>query len=331
MTLSRWRRVATGIAAGVIVLCAALIGASFRDDTGGVLVASDLRPTNVIPIADDPVADDAVADDAVDDAESTSGDAVTVIEGDDLPDADAGDDTSTTNESGTDADADAGDTTATDTGDTADTAAGETATDETATDSTTAADTGDASDTADTTDTDAAGQTAPETSPEPPLTATDEALGTGGGVDDAECALDRLVIYAGARRGGVAGSLRNALAAAGFAAGCPAPVTVLASNCPLQFAGVLGAGSSYDPMNSFVASSSSVDRETMTAVMAAVGYSGAEINILDFSFVNPDKPGEQWMAIFIPPTFSGWENLAGRAGISPTTSSLCAPSGQLVG
>ena len=169
------------------------------------------------------------------------------------------------------------------------------------------------------------------TEPAAPLTAADDSLGTGGGVDDAECALDRLVIYAGARVGGVAGSIRAALTQAGFGAGCPAPVTVLASNCPLQFAGVLGTDSGYDPATSFVAASASVDRETMTAVMGSVGYTGTEINILDFSFVNPDTPDEQWMAIFVPPSFAGWEGLASRAGLSPSTASLCAASGELAG
>ena len=71
--------------------------------------------------------------------------------------------------------------------------------------------------------------------------------------------------------------------------------------------------------------------KTMTAVMGTVGYSGSEIDILDFSFINADKPGEQWMAIFIPPSFTGWETLASRAGVSATTRSLCAPSGELAG
>ena len=169
------------------------------------------------------------------------------------------------------------------------------------------------------------------TEPPAPLTAADDSLGTGGGVDDAECALDRLVIYAGARVGGVAGSIRAALTQAGFGAGCPAPVTILASNCPLQFTGVLGTDSGYDPATSFVAASASVDRETMTAVIGSIGYTGTEINILDFSFVNPDTPDEQWMAIFVPPSFAGWEGLASRAGLSPSTASLCAPSGELAG
>jgi hypothetical protein len=69
----------------------------------------------------------------------------------------------------------------------------------------------------------------------------------------------------------------------------------------------------------------------MTAVMGSVGYTGTEINILDFSFVNPDTPDEQWMAIFVPPSFAGWEGLASRAGLSPSTASLCAASGELAG
>lgn len=334
MTLSRWRRVVTGVAAGVIVLCAALIGASFRDDGSGVSVASELRPANIIPIEEDPVdeavgtADDATDNTAVDttddvDAsadesadEATEGDPeddaitepVQVIETDEL--AEPADDAPDTSASGdTEAEAD-------------------TSSDDDAADDAAATD-----DAVDESPQEPAAEPdpTPTSVPQAPLTPTDDSLGTGGGVDDAECALDRLVIYAGARRGGVAGSIRSALAQAGFGAGCPTPVTVLASNCPLQFSGVLGAGSGYDPNKSFVASSDSVDRETMTAVMSTVGYSGNQIDILDFGFVNADRPGEQWMAIFIPPSFDGWQNLAGRAGLSPTTSSLCAASGQLVG
>ena len=320
MTLSRWRRVATGVAAGVIVLCAALVGASFRNDNAGVSVASELRPANIIPIEEDPAeldtgdtGDTDTADDtdtvdstpSVDadgsvDAQDTESEPVRVIEPDELPDAD-------------------------DPGATADGAEEDSAVAYPSDDATT--DDGDS----------AAGEADEEpaptatTEPAAPLTAADDSLGTGGGVDDAECALDRLVIYAGARVGGVAGSIRAALTQAGFGAGCPAPVTVLASNCPLQFAGVLGTDSGYDPATSFVASSASVDRETMTAVMGSVGYTGTEINILDFSFVNPDTPDEQWMAIFVPPSFAGWEGLASRAGLSPSTASLCAASGELAG
>jgi len=354
MTLSRWRRVVTGVAAGVIVLCAALIGASFRDDGSGVSVASDLRPANVIPIEEDPI-------DADDDAGSAADEA----------DADATDDDTTDSADGTAVDAT--DTTADTTGDSDTNAAGETTDDDALTDPVQVLDDpeeAEASDTADSAgddtgaadpaddgddtndtagddtesldDADAAEPDAADTddaeeaaasdqTPEAPLTASDDALGTGGGVDDAECALDRLVIYAGARRGGVAGSIRSALTQAGFGAGCPTPVTVLASNCPLQFSGVLGPDSGYDPTKSFVAASDSVDRETMTAVMSSVGYSGNQIDILDFGFVNADQPGEQWIAIFVPPSFEGWEGLAGRAGLAPTSSSLCAPSGQLAG
>lgn len=343
MTLSRWRRVVTGVAAGVIVLCAALIGASFRDDGSGVSVASELRPANVIPIEEDPVeeavettdtldetpdaadtdtpdsaADSAASDDAPDTSvDGTADDAltdpVTVIEPDDAEQPAAATDDANGDEPATAGnDADSADTDTTDTAGTED-------------------------DEAEPATADSADQEPADTTPEPtptpqaPLTATDDALGTGGGVDDAECALDRLVIYAGARRGGVAGSIRTALAQAGFGAGCPAPVTVLASNCPLQFSGVLGADSGYDPNTSFVAASDSVDRETMTAVMSEVGFAGNQIDILDFGFVTGDQPGEQWIAIFIPPSFEGWQDLAGRAGLSPTTSSLCAPSGQLAG
>lgn len=331
MTLSRWRRVVTGVAAGVIVLCAALAGASFSDDGSGVSVASELRPANIILIEEDPVdtsGDDESGDDESADSTDTEDDAtapVTVIEADDLPATDAdGTDTdgaaadsadgasTTTDESAATVDADGG--TSTDDGANTDTSGDEAA----------------ASDDTDATSEPATGDTTAEEAPAP-LTATDDALGTGGGVDDAECALDRLVIYAGARVGGVAGSIRNALAQAGFGASCATPVIVLASNCPLQFAGVLGAGSGYDPAKSFVASSDSVDRDTMTAVMGIIGYAGNQIDILDFSFVNPDQPGEQWMAIFVPPSFDGWQGLAGRAGLSPSTQSLCSPSGQLAG
>ena len=336
MTLSRWRRVATGIAAGVIVLSAALLGASFRDDTSGVSVASDLRPSTIIEVPEDDAESTSVLTDDAGDS-----DAVTVIEAENLPDTPdtADSDTSTTPESDDESNTATEDTATEDavSDDTAteDTATDGTATEDTATDGTVSDDTAtDDTATEDTVSDDIATEdTATEdtATPAAPLTATDDALGTGGGVDDAECALDRLVIYAGARVGGVAGNIRNALAQAGFAAGCPAPVTVLASNCPLQFAGVLGAGSGYDPAKPFVAASPSVDRETMTAVMGTVGYSGSEIDILDFSFINADKPGEQWMAIFIPPSFTGWETLASRAGVSATTRSLCAPSGELAG
>jgi len=357
MTLSRWRRVVTGVAAGVIVLLAALIGASFNNDNGGVSIASELRPQNVIPIAEEPVetgdtgdsgdtavetTDSASTDDAADDTaddtdtavDSDDGEAdspvdtddvltdpVTVIETDDLdtadePDQDEADspvDESTDDAAGSPQGASEGEST----------------------------DAGETASTPEQAPTATPVPPAPTATPVPPapaaqppaapLPANDGSLGTGGGVNDAECALDRLVIYAGARRGGVAGSIRAALAQAGFGAGCPSPVTVLASNCPLQFSGVLGAGSGYDPNQSFVASNANVDRATLTAVMSTVGYSGSQINILDFGFVNPDRPGEQWMAIFIPPSFEGWQNLAARAGVSPTASSLCAPSGQLAG
>ncbi len=324
MTLSRWRRVATGVAAGVIVLCAALIGASFRNDNAGVSVASELLPANIIPIEEDPTeldtgdtdtdtvddTDTADSTPSVDadgsvDAEGAESDSVQVIEPDDIPDAD--------------------DPGATADGAEEDSAVASPSDDDDSDDATT--DDGDSA--ADEADDEPAPTAATE--PPAPLTAADDSLGTGGGVDDAECALDRLVIYAGARVGGVAGSIRAALTQAGFGAGCPAPVTILASNCPLQFTGVLGTDSGYDPATSFVAASASVDRETMTAVMGSVGYTGTEINILDFSFVNPDTPDEQWMAIFVPPSFAGWEGLASRAGLSPSTASLCAASGELAG
>ena len=312
MTLSRWRRVATGVAAGVIVLCAALFGASFRNDNAGVSVASELLPANIIPIEEDPTeldtgdtdtdTDTADSTPSVDadgsvDAEGAESDSVEVIEPDDIPDADDPD------------------------------AAADGAEEDPA-DATPSIDA-----TTDDGDSTADDEPAPTATTEPPapLTAADDSLGTGGGVDDAECALDRLVIYASARVGGVAGSIRAALTQAGFGAGCPAPVTILASNCPLQFTGVLGTDSGYDPATSFVAASASVDRETMTAVIGSIGYTGTEINILDFSFVNPDTPDEQWMAIFVPPSFAGWEGLASRAGLSPSTASLCAPSGELAG
>ncbi len=346
MTLSRWRRIATGIAAGVIVLSAALIGASFRDSDSGVSVASDLRPTNVIPIEEDP-ADADEGSDTSQGSDTDSTDPVQVIEVEDLPDPDAADDPDAAADTDTADDPDAaGATDAADDTDASDDPDASGATDDEVADATEepAADATDgdatASDTADSDTTDSAAEPAePAATPEPvataepaaPITSGDDSLGTGGGVDDAECALDRLVIYAGARRGGVAGSIRAALAQAGFGAGCATPVTVLASNCPQQFAGVLGAGSGYDPTKSYVASSASVDRETMAAVMGTVGYSGNEIDILDFGFVNPDGPGEQWIAIFVPPSFSGWENLASRAGLSPTSSSLCAASGELAG
>ena len=347
MTLSRWRRIATGIAAGVIVLCAALLGSALRSDNAGVSVASELRPEVVIPIEEDPaettaeVEVDTGNDDNTDitgdtgDADDTDTEEVDAS-ADDAPSTDsetatAEPDTAAPSDGG-EAD-DAGDDEpltepvpvgGTDTDDATDAEPESPAAEEPATDS-------------DTADPPAADTPALDTPADPPAAAPVtpaapvDGLGTGGGVDDAECALDRLVIYAGARIGGVAGSIRAALAQAGFAAGCAAPVTVLASNCPLQFSGVLGAGSGYDPNNSYVAASPAVDRETMTAVMGTVGYSGSQIDILDFGFVVADQPGEQWMAIFIPPSFDGWQNLANRAGLSPTATSLCSPSGQLNG
>lgn len=354
MTLSRWRRISTGIAAGVIVLCAALVGASMNTDGSGVSVASDLIPATVIPIAEEPesTAADAPTDDdsgtevttgdeadaqepslvvgdnpdavvvADDDAEASDPDAAAQsaegTAGADNSDTDSGSAASDTAESASAGDEEEPLTEPVTVGE-ADPAEGD-ADSETAGDN--AAGAGDE-------DADGSGAESATTTPAAPLTSADDALGTGGGVDDAECALDRLVIYAGARRGGVAGSIRAALTQAGFGAGCAQQVTILASNCPQQFAGVLGANSGYDPMKSYVASSSNVDRATMTAVMDIVGYAGAEIDILDFGFVNPDRPGEQWMAIFVPPSFAGWEDLAARTGLSPTTTSLCASSGEL--
>jgi len=323
MTLSRWRRVATGVAAGVIVLCAALLGASFRSDNE-VSVASDLRPpvdATPIQIEDTP------------ETESTDPESVRVIE-DPEPAPDTVDDTDPADAApATDADEVAG---ATDGA----TPGGEEPADTTTAEAPTEAE-GDQPDVGDDetpsevdeppAEVEAPPAPAPTAIPPAPAASGDSALGIGGGVNDAECALDRVVIYAGARVGGVAGSIRNALAQAGFGAGCPTPVTVLASNCPQQFSGVLGAGSGYDPNRSYVAASASVDRETMTAVMGSVGYTGNSIDILDFGFVNPDRPGEQWLAIFVPPSFSGWEGLAARAGVPATAQSLCAPSGELAG
>ncbi|MGY9082587.1 MAG: hypothetical protein ACKVK3_08285 [Acidimicrobiales bacterium] len=295
MTLSPWRRVVTGVAAGAIVLCAALIGASFRDGSSGISVAPELRPADIIPVEGDPT-DASAENESADSLETNDGatDPVQVIDADDLP--------------ATDADSTDPENTATD-------AADSTPNDDTTSDEASAPENIDS----------------PAKPPASDSATSNGALGTGGGVDDAECALDRLVVYAGARVGGVAGSIRNALTQAGFGASCATPVTVLASNCPLQFTGVLGAGSGYDPSKSFVASSAAVDRETLTAIMGSVGYAGNQIDILDFSFVDPDRPGEQWMAIFVPPSFDGWESLAERAGLSPSTQSLCAPSGELAG
>ena len=106
---------------------------------------------------------------------------------------------------------------------------------------------------------------------------------------------------------------------------------MLASNCPQQFSGILGAGSGYDPARSYVASSAGVDRGMLTEIVGRVGFTGSAIDILDFGFVTPERPGEQWVAIFIPPSFSGWESLSNRAGLPATTQSLCAPSGELAG
>jgi hypothetical protein len=361
MMLSRWRRVATGLAAGVIVLCAALLGGALRDDSSGMSVAADVRPTDAIPIpviepdeANDAEPEDATeADSAPDDSapdDSAQTDSGAVDTGDTPAEAaeDSADD-SATSDAPSDGDTADGET---EDGDAAidsepvrvideeavETPAGDDATDDAA--GTDEAADGAEADPADTETESAAADPAPaETAsaaedaatPAPATEPLASGLGTGGGVDDAECALDRLVIYAGARRGGVAGSIRAALNQAGFGAGCAQPPVILASNCPLQFAGVLGPNSGYDPNKSFVAASGAVDRTTMTAVMGTVGYAGSEIDILDFSFVNPDAPGEQWMAIFVPPSFAGWETLANRAGVGPTSASLCGASGRLGG
>ena len=148
MTLSRWRRIVTGVAAGVIVLCAALVGASFGGDNNGVSVAAENRPaTTVIPIeeavvpATDAIDEDtpatsevasgldpAVTGDAGDTGETAeSTDPVQVIEPEDLPDDAAPDDAAAANgatgdtsadDSSTDGDADGTEAT---TGDTAST------------------------------------------------------------------------------------------------------------------------------------------------------------------------------------------------------------------
>lgn len=366
MMLSRWRRVATGLAAGVIVLCAALLGGALRDDSSGMSVAADVRPTDAIPI---PVIEPDEANDA--EQEDTT-------EADSAPDDSAPDDSAQTDSGAADAgtgDDGAGDTATSDDGgdasaETADASADDSATSEAETEdgdaaidsepvrvideeaveapagddaTDDAAETDEAADaaqadpadtesaTADPAPTETASAAEDAATPAPATEPLASGLGTGGGVDDAECALDRLVIYAGARRGGVAGSIRAALNQAGFGAGCAQPPVILASNCPLQFAGVLGPNSGYDPNKSFVAASGAVDRTTMTSVMGTVGYAGSEIDILDFSFVNPDAPGEQWMAIFVPPSFAGWETLANRAGVGPTSASLCGASGRLGG
>lgn len=341
MTLSRWRRLATGIAAGVLVLCAAILGASFRSESNPVSVASDLRPTDVIAIPEDD--DEVVAveaegddeDDASSDAETDAeSDSVQVIDTDDLPqdelpdgdaaDGDAGEpdvaDSSDTDGAGTDADS------TDDAVDTAEEPATEDAAGSTAEDSNAEADTTDEQGAAAEPPAPAPTPTPPPPPPPPPTNG--EALGTGGGVNDAECGLDRLVIYAGAPVGGVAGRLRAALAQNGFGAGCPQPVPVLASNCPLQFSGVLREPG-YDPSRPYVAASANVDRDTMISIVGSTGYTGNTIDILNFGFVNPDRPGEQWVAIFVPPSFSGWEGLASQAGLAPSGGSLCGPSGEL--
>ena len=375
MTLSRPRRIATGIAAGAIVLCAALLGASFRDDNPGVAVASEAREVIPVPEFDEDELNEATEDsEATEDTEdegADSADSVTttdepaeeepeddealsdpvrVIEEDDLPEdsvtdtdssSDAADDGNAASDDedadpdATDSDAGgeeapAGEDTATDTPDDAaateeDDAAEEAATED---DSVPGASTVESA-----ADADAAQDSTPPAAADPPAAppVATGGLGTGGGVSDAECGLDRLVIYAGAPVGGVAGRIRTALANAGFGAGCPAPVTVLAANCPLQFSGVLPAGSGYSPGQSFVASSANVDRASMTAILGEIGYTGAGINILPFGFAQADKPGERWMAIFVPPSFAGWEGLAGRAGLSPTSQSLCGPTGRVGG
>lgn len=359
MSLSRSRRVATGVAAGVVVLCSALIGASLRSDDASVSVASETLSATAIPILVDPV--DEVEDDttaievaedaegavpAADDSEEPDPDSTTDADDSEEPDPDGTTDADDSEEPDPDSTTDSGeDTNPSEDAD----AEGDDGTPESVTvieeDDIEAAQaesdaaTGSSDETAAPADADAApaeptaeGQVSGDTTtPQPAAPPIDNSLGTGGGVSNAECGLDRLVIYAGARVSGVAGQMRAALTNAGFGAGCAAPVTILASNCPLQFSGVLPAGTNYNPSQSFVASSDAVDRDTMTAVMGSIGYSGSTIDILDFGFVQPDRPGEQWIAVFIPPSLSGWEQLAGRAGISATTQSLCSASGRLGG
>jgi len=343
MTLSRPRRIATGVAAGVLVLCAALLGANFRSDSSGISTAADLRPADAIPIPED--VDEGESDpESVEEIVADGADEDDVASSSDLDTGNSGNSDDTQSDvadgaEGDTGDADSGsDATESESDDTTSTAPvtvideDDLQAAETAADAPTATDEP-APDTSDDASSDSSETAAPapeeaSDTPEAPPVNTD-GLGTGGGVDDAECSLDRLVIYAGARVGGVAGSLRGALVQNGFGAGCPAPITVLASNCPQQFAGVLPAGSSYDPSKPFVASSATVDRNAMTQIVRSTGFSGSQIDILDFSFVNPDKPGEKWLAIFIPPSFEGWETLASQAGLAPTTAGLCGPTGRV--
>jgi len=146
-----------------------------------------------------------------------------------------------------------------------------------------------------------------------------------------ECSLDRLVIYAGAQYSNIGQNLRSALPQTGFGAGCAQPVTVLAANCPLQFSGVLNAGAAYDPNTPYYAASAAVDNESLEKVLGTIADPGAAISPLDFAYAEGDRPGERWVAVFIPPSFDGWQTLAGAAGVAPTPQSQCSATGQVGG
>lgn len=361
MTQSRTTRIALGVAAGVVVLLAGLAGWALRpadttdvaSDGGGAVATAEVTEAagsesttttdSALSDADDEVLaqtetadetdgatdgattndDDAASDTATDDGEGTSDDAAT-NNADAAGDADAAKDNdategSTTGSNGTNASegADTSDTDATDGSGAKDTAGS-------AADSSTGSDdasgtTGSAGTTGGT-----ANATELQLSDSPPVPS---APATGAALTPT-CGLDRLVIYAGAQYSNIGQSMRAALPQLGFGSECAEPVTVLAANCPLQFSGVLAAGSGYDPLKPYVATSAAVDSASLGEILDIIVDADAAIETLDFSYSEPDAAGERWVAVFIPPSFDGWSRLAGAAGVTATPASLCTSDGR---
>lgn len=345
MTNNRTIRIALGIAAGVVVLLAALAGGALRPEDATNVASTDAQVTSAASTATDEVLSEVATNDTeADTAANTEADAAAPITdepadaaaeaGDEAEDPDWDDATSTddadTSSTGTDdtnADTETSDDEAS--GDTAeadesDDAPGDAASDSAASDSTapTPAPTAAPAPTA---------VPAPTAAPAPAevKSLVVEPPASPATAGDPACSLDRLVIYAGAQRSGVGQALRAALPQLGFGSGCSQPVTVLAANCPLQFSGALGAGAPYDPAKPYVAASSAVDQAALLAVLNTVSDTGTVINTLDFGYAQGDKPGEKWVAVFIPPSFDGWQRLASAAGVSPTAQSLCTTSGRI--
>jgi len=368
MTLSRWRRVMTGFAAGVIVLCAALLGGSLRDDGREVAVVTNERPENVIPIPDDSE-DTGDPDGAGGDGEGGADSTADPADAEDPEESEPGEPSEPSERAESDpaigpeeeesesAAEPEDEETAEPSGGPESGATGESEGQESESGSTAGADgkPGEGAEPASTVGADgepgegaesdpaadpsgepepesgeATSEPAPEGTAAPEEEAAEE-LGLGGGLDGAECSLDRLVVYAGNLASDSASRIRDALVAAGFGTECNPPVEVLASNCPLQFDGVLASDTGYDPMRSYVAAGAGVNRATMTVVMGAVGYTGNAIDILDFGFGTEGQSGENWMAVFVPPSLQDWGPLAEYAGLSPTIESYCLPSGELAG